>query len=1725
MRDEDRKRLNTFLLQSPRRLTVSNSTPNRLTVSTPTALNRSQVVNTNNLSVARQNTAARPPSQQQQRITQLEQETKQMSPMARFRSVLFDANAPSDRLARLRAGQPEMYRDQQQQLRPGSRPDQNVGQAIFRGPAQFLNTAEAARKQIGETARGQLAMWTGNQDALRASLERQRRQRQAEFQPDTGLLGVGTIFNSPEESMNLGTADIAKRVGASAAETGSFLVGGGALPGIGRAVTKGGARQLAKFAAIEAGAGAVGGGAGTVVRDPNASAKEVAFNATVGAVLAPMLAIPLTAGTNVAARRIASSTAGRKALRSLAQETDETLIGNAIRASDSTMDDATASRLSKQISEAKTPKEVENILANRAVDTPQPRSTTEQPPTRASEPVVDALRGTKDEASVRESLRYLYPDMDEATATNVSKTIARTDDPDVIRQTIEQAQVRTKAIQDSIQAEVPQGEPVRPKSQQEAQAQQLQEAIEQGQMQPARTQEPIEQALAESQPQTQPATRGIADATDAQVVPETRSVDEINRQLTEQAQQTSDRFIPEGRLRELESNLNPTAYAERIDRARGTAGDSLKRADESLAGALDASRYTDQIALRKLDEAGVSQLTGKYTGQAETEFNRYLNIRFAREALEKEGKNIMPGMSKQDMDAYISNYQATNPGAVNDAQTIKKWADRILQDAEDAGLLETGTAKFISSKYDAYAPLERMVPENLETMVSVDGGRGSIGKQRVVQNLIGSDVPLVEDFTRIINKGNLVERQISNTKIAKIIQKAADEGYIANSKTIVTAEQSKALTQARKTATALREELSKAQKQVGRARIGKGKATLEKNLSERKAVNRARDELRKVVNDPDAASAINDMKPRELLEVFNTMATDAPPPKNTRAILKSYASKSAKHQEVIDKIAYTKAQRDGVAGKLSEINSNISDLQPGSTTGKVVISGLDGGFPFKVEINDQALIRMMKNMKPTEMGIVPKVFAALWRPFRMTFTGFLNPNFLLRATLLYDAPMTSIISPVKWRNRLNSEAVKETVRSLSSKSEFSKLLQEQGTQLFNSSRMIADPKISAERIAIDNNIWSKIKHISNPKNIADTIERMDTFTGRLEGVHRARHAKAGFDEARKAGATPEAAAARARYIYQNVGPNYGNTTNFLRQLDAFSPYLNASVAGTRSFLKAARSRPGRTAATSAIMFGAPAVGAVALSMKNNKEAYSDFIADMEDSNKQYILDNNFIIALPGASKDDKTGEWSGIIKIPVPPEMRGVNKAMWRQAYDLINGNGITNPAVYAGALFDSATGQISPIDPVTGEARPNINPAVNLGLGLATNKDLASGRDITSDNMDGLEKSEQAYPWTPGAARKISELTGSVLSPIEVQYVINQFGSAPKAVQTEIEKRMYAKGEIPKEQVSDNSLLKQAIRSYYGGWGKSQSAKKRDEFAENVKGASPHIRKKVEAYRSFNFDKDGNLVDNPFHKYQRAADLLNDEVFSIAKKDAYTQKKIDGRPVDPLFDLPAAERRKVLHSRGMVPGSKDLELSRLRGTDWYDDFKAKESLYYESMAKWRKANGQQERENDNPYPTPDKRVSNIMKEYSNLPKGDGPRGGSPTRSAWIKNNPEKWDSMQQFYAQQTRWTNEERKKIGLAPLPEDEYYAVKERFDPDKKGGSGFARGGTGRGGTGRGGRGSRAGRKESPERMKLGSLLGGVGTGIKKVPEIRTTAQRSRFRVQKPSSSRGRRFKKIRV
>jgi hypothetical protein len=1024
---------------------------------------------------------------------------------------------------------------------------------------------------------------------------------------------------------------------------------------------------------------------------------------------------------------------------------------------------------------------------------------------------------------------------------------------------------------------------------------------------------------------------------------------------------------------------------DRLDYLADTSTYSARQADQLI----QTPTRTGESVAQVIQRYGEGTPAGK-------EFNNYLNSRFALEVAQKRGKNIIPGQSPEALDQFVKNYELRNPRAVVDATTIKAHADTLLDEAVNGGLISKSDAQFVKDYYQNYTPLSRVFSENLQRPEIGGKSVGSIGRQRVLQNLEGGNLPLDDSFSTIVSRTNTAVSQANKARLAKAYLDRA-QGGVAPGDLLVGAGNKAARKDIRsdirtvnKSTENLRKKVSITNRQARRIQSALDKLN-------KKGVELSTKQDRPVVlgklADPGAI-----MSKGEFKNLLDNLVNETPA--NVRQVQKSIAVREPKLAAKLDDILSYKSSIGENKTLKTELKSNIAQLQDDPTTGKQVISGLVDGEPFKLEVPPE-IATVLQGLDARKFDAVTQGFGKAMKVFQTAWTGFLNPVFSGVSFAFYDTPMSIINSRVGFKT-LGARAIGESFKSLNGNSQFQQQLAKSGAQLVGGSQLGINAVKSAEAIAARKNIFSKIKF--NATNPAEALQSLDVLGGKLANATRTRIAKATELDALKRGLSPEDALKEASYAYNNVLPNYGRASHLIKGINAYVPYASASVAGTRAMASALRNNPAATAKLLTVGI-APMVGATAYTLSSDEG--QNFVNDMIASGKGYTLDNNFVIVLPGAEKDSKTGAWTGVLKLPVPPELRALNKIAWRQTNDFANGQNKNNAKTVASGLFDFMTGGL----------RTSENPLVQTTEILA-NKDPRSGllsdKKLVTGDLADEPKSEQVYSSTSENAKRISNLVGNAISPIQADSILGQFSTAGQLLQN-------------RDGTPAKTLKGSVERRFTGAYGEKDSSKYFKELDNITSGIE---------------DKRSKAFFTGLHKKSDAESLLNSATKAgiyLSRPDVYeAEKKLEqfnrkqGKPANPLFDLTPEQTQKVLtyrsgkiyNSAGQNKDKNGESAFTALGLDekWYDNFQKKESAFYDKVAS--SSGGEESRTFSGAVkPKASPELQKKMDYYYTLGKGTG------QRSAFLKANPDVLD----FWAKSNDFTEDERLALGFRPISEED--------------------------------------------------------------------------------------------
>jgi hypothetical protein len=1099
---------------------------------------------------------------------------------------------------------------------------------------------------------------------------------------------------------------------------------------------------------------------------------------------------------------------------------------------------------------------------------------------------------------------------------------------------------------------------------------------------------------------------------------------------------TAERYAKVGNKVKAKEAFNPYQAGAKIDanyaKQLGISQNAIPKT-ESLEALAERSRNSRPAADQAIRDSDLGNIIRKYghDNPASKEFNVY---RVALRDLEQRslgGKSILPE-NTDVLAKQVAEYEGRNPSARTEVQMINGHINSLQDAAVQAGHLDAESVAAARAKSpNFYTPIQRAVPEEVERASMNSHGVGSIGKQSLLQEFTGSDVPIDTSFNSLTDYVHNATREINKAKLAQKYAERVKQG-VAPGRFTDTVEnvlnrnelnkQIKAITE---TTNVLKTARNKTATKVSLAR--KDVALAGKNVSTAsgrygKVATDIRKVLRSLTPEGDGFAAISGLKDKDLVDIFNTLVENDTKGieglrqrlvKTTKAVSNTSAKldqRAAHAEQLTGQLQDLRSTIQGLKGARAEVKANSAEYRADPTTGLQVVSGRDKGVTYRIETTPE-VARFLQGLGQEDLNGIIKATKAAQTPFRTVFTGALNPVFAVTSTA-WNALMAPVLSQ-EGLKVYGPKAVAESFKSFNKHSEFQKLLRINGAQKFTGNLSTSENITTAEAVASERSLADRIAFFI--KHPGKGVEKLDVIQSKLENAQRTGIAKASYEARLAKGGTPEQAIADAVYSFNNVLPNFGRASSLVKQIDGVLMYSNATVASQRALLTAIKRDPiGTGAKLGAVTAGMAAITAHSLAQTKGQEFYDDMVASKRGS----VLDNNIIVVLPGAEKNTTTGEWTGIIKLSIPPELRPVQHAVRTQMIASSHEQSVPLTQ-YAASMFDF----------VTGQARTLNNPALQVAASVGLNKNLQTGGDAILPEVLAHDTQDQKTKKTSDTAIKLGAALG--VSPAKIDLVLGTLGF-PGAV---------ARG-VNKDTSIMDSAAKYATGRVSGATGQSDGSK----YFATVKEATKGLNKdELAAYNTLHppkKDATGAVVYEADSVYNPAArlDVYNrfPKVFEVDKQlDAKNRAK--GEPGNPLYDLNALEVKKVLEKDNLPPGAKDPELSNLYDKPWYQDYQIKKSSYFTAVkdklasdlkaaqdsgntdkAKSLQTGLDKFNSSDNPYPVTEKALQSVMDSYSALPKGTG------ERSAWIKAHPDEWTMMQNQFAKIDDWQNIQRGKRGL---------------------------------------------------------------------------------------------------
>lgn len=700
---------------------------------------------------------------------------------------------------------------------------------------------------------------------------------------------------------------------------------------------------------------------------------------------------------------------------------------------------------------------------------------------------------------------------------------------------------------------------------------------------------------------------------------------------------------------------------------------------------------------------------------------------------------------------------------------------------------------------------------------------------------------------------------------------------------------------------------------------------------------------------------------------------------------------------------------------------------------KNVIKRLVNGQPEFWEV-PKDIKRVIDNVNPYQLGVLARIVSTPARVFRAGTTALSAPFTV--TNYLRDQASSAIYS----KKVLATHAPNNVISGL----------YQAGKDFGTTGKKNSDLWDKFIAYAGDQTIYDELRNAKDTKrflrearrggggkafNMATApIRSLEDLNSITEKATRFQNFKGIYQDAIKKGVGEDKAIREAvQAAYQN-SVNFQRSGDVTRVLNMFIPYFNAGVQGSRNVARSFRDRPVGTTAKSVAFVAAPTAAVTAVNMGGVLNPESP---EIYESIPDYEKQDNFIVILPGA-KQDKSGRWTGIVKIPKPQGYRELTDPTRKITESYLSGQPMENAALIAKDMLSGLTGPIN-LEDKNKFASSFLPAGIKPTVQQQANKDFYTGSQIVPDFMiEGTEDpTKRAYKGTSGTAREIAKILG--VEPVRVEkFVEDTFGSLGRYGLNTSDNTIKAITGNEDFVVGGRSAKSDFSRRMFEAGGelldKNKSAGQK--FYESRTKALEEVglnRNEQAAYDSLHPDKTNFLGEDIFDenkrvsKYTKAGTYLQfPKTFEVDKRvDAEQRKK--GKPGNPLFDLKGTQLNKVLLKQALPPGAKDDELDNLWKEDWYQDYQNANNKYYDSIKASMAKEGKVMPKSDNPYPQTPSDLQKAMDTYSSLPKGTG------DRSAWIKANPDTWKRMISQWSAVDAWENKERVKLGLSPIEDEQ--------------------------------------------------------------------------------------------
>lgn len=927
---------------------------------------------------------------------------------------------------------------------------------------------------------------------------------------------------------------------------------------------------------------------------------------------------------------------------------------------------------------------------------------------------------------------------------------------------------------------------------------------------------------------------------------------------------------------------------------------------------------------------------------SEATFMQYLNQKFALEIYEKSGRNPrmwkVPNVTPEEVAASVARYEMQiNPTAIADAATVKKWADSLIDKGVQSGEISKEFGEIIKARYQNYVPLSKVFSEDLIRPKIVGGIGSTVGEQNVVRFLGEGGAVWDDSFGSLVTRGDQVVKKANINQFNNELLRRQRLG-VHGDKIRLQIDPDK-VSARRQIIDQLRQLKKTIQEQtVGRnkSRLGSRLGKKDLQIAEKEAAEKARQYYMEQATDPRGVSWAKGLSHDEALDMFRIL-TDTDSIKAKRIATK-LAKKGAQYERAVQELQSARGVVNASKEEFGQLFRESVGLSQKTETGKNVVKGFRGGDEFALEL-DPALARQTEYINSLKDDQIGRLSGAIAAPSKVLYTGALALPFQVKDVVRRQG--------LKFTNTpgLSAFGARPLTTGyfggLTGHGKFYKGLLEVGFTPPTATKVATTPGMTAKAIAASSSKLAKLKYTATrPKEWWHILNRLG---GRLDVADRVEIAKGEYiRRMRQPGMTHDTAMKYAARAAQEAMGDFQRVSKLARRVEGILPYSGATQAGHRALMRRFRTNPVETGVKILAL-----TGTVAGVAKYNADKNRDYYEDMIASGRTWDLDSNVIIVTPGAHKVTeeeaeasdgklKEGEWTGVIKIPVAPDYNPLTRAAWRTGYSVSKGD-VPDIGMIATELknFVTADQQKNLVDPQGrkgfGIVLPN-SPIKNTGMILA-GLDPRTSRPLAGEALTNKKRSQQFTEYTSETAKQVSEAFGGILTPQQLDALADASGFFGDVLQAK--EGLEAATTKPFKNIFLGSKGESAGARYYKV---RESAIKTVGLDENeldaFNSAFPSRKDFAGEEAGQKTYYDGKHRAATFERYPKTF-----EVAKLLDQDNRSQ----GKPGDPLFDLPPEQRRVMLHLSTLSPGNREAA-AILKLNPWIKDYYKQRSDFFDKI-------------------------------------------------------------------------------------------------------------------------------------------------------------------------------------